>query len=137
MLSLLYLGVKARQYFVRSSCLFLGKKTLLKIWFNSGLNVTNFRGTRSHFPPIWPQMRTRKGSVALALSKANFVSRSIGLKQINPLPYCQCCIQYKDKKEPFGSLYTLSGHLHSKDFTEVDWVQLVYVVYIIPFYEVF
>ena len=137
MLSLLYLGVKARQYFVRSSCLFLGKKTLLKIWFNSGLNVTNFRGTWSHFPPIWPQMRTRKGSVALALSKANFVSRNIGLKQINPLPYCQSCIQYKDKKEPVGSIYTLSGHLHSKDFTEVDWVQLVYVVYIIPFYKVF
>ena len=137
MLSLLYLGVKARQYFVRSSCLFLGKKTLLKIWFNSGLNVTNFRGTRSHFPPIWPQMRTRKGSVALALSKANFVSRSIGLKQINPLPYCQSCIQYKGKKEPVGSIYALSRHLHSKDFTEVDWVQLVYVVYIIPFYKVF
>ena len=137
MLSLLYLGVKARQYFVRSSCLFLGKKTLLKIWFNSGLNVTNFRGTGSYFPPIWPQMRTCKGSVALALSKANFVSRNIGLKQINPLPYYQSCIQYKDKKEPVGSIYTLSGHLHSKDFTEVDWVQLVYVVYIIPFYKVF
>ena len=74
MLSLLYLGVKARQYFVRSSCLFLGKKTLLKIWFNSRLNVTNFRGTGSHFPPIWPQMRTRKGSVALALSKANLLA---------------------------------------------------------------
>ena len=83
MLSLLYLGVKDRQYFVRSSCLFLGKKTLLKIWLNSGLNVTNFRGTGSHFPPIWPQMRTRKGSVAPALSKANFVSRNIGLKQIS------------------------------------------------------
>ena len=137
MLSLLYLGVKARQCFVRSSCLFLGKKTLLKIGFNSGLNVTNFRGTGSHFPPIWPQMRTRKGSVALALSKANFVSRSIGLKQINPLPYCQSCIQYKGKKEPVGSIYALSRHLHSKDFTEVDWVQLVYVVYIIPFYKVF
>ena len=140
MLSLLYLGVplgvKARQSFVSSSCLFLDKKTLLQIWFNSGLNVTNFRGTRSHFPPIWPQMRTRKGSVALALSKANFVSRNIGLKQISPLPYCQSCIQYKGKKEPVGSIYALSGH-HSKDFTEVDWVQLVYVVYIIPFYKVF
>ena len=81
-------------------------------------------------------MRTRKGSVALALSKANFVSRNIGLKQISPLPYCQSCIQYKGKKEPVGSIYALSGH-HSKDFTEVDWVQLVYVVYIIPFYKVF
>ena len=81
-------------------------------------------------------MRTRKGSVALALSKANFVSRNIGLKQIIPLPYCQSCIQYKGKKEPVGSIYALSGH-HAKDFTEVDWVQLVYVVYIIPFYKVF
>ena len=34
MLSLLYLGVKAQQYFVRSSCMFLDKKTLLKVWLN-------------------------------------------------------------------------------------------------------
>ena len=42
MLSLLYLGVKARQYFVSSSCMFLEEKTLLKIWLNPGIN---FRGT--------------------------------------------------------------------------------------------
>ena len=41
-LSLLYLGVKARQYFVSSSCMFLEEKTLLKIWRNLGIN---FRGT--------------------------------------------------------------------------------------------
>ena len=34
MLSLLYLGVKAQQYFVSSSCVFLDKKTLLKVWLN-------------------------------------------------------------------------------------------------------
>ena len=34
MLSLLYLGVKAQQYFVSSSCMFLDKKTLLKVWLN-------------------------------------------------------------------------------------------------------
>ena len=34
MLSLLYLGVKAQQYFVSSSCMFLEKKTLLKVWLN-------------------------------------------------------------------------------------------------------
>ena len=50
-------------------------------------------------------MRKRKGSVGLALRKANIVSRNIGLKQINPLPYCQSCIQDKGKKEPVGSIY--------------------------------
>ena len=44
-LSLLYLGVKAEQYFVSSSCMFLDKKTLLKIWLNPWLNFTIFRGT--------------------------------------------------------------------------------------------
>ena len=34
MLSLLYLGVKAQQYFVSSSCMFLDKKTLLKVWLS-------------------------------------------------------------------------------------------------------
>ena len=34
MLSLLYLGVKAQQYFVSSSCMFLDKKTLLKVWLD-------------------------------------------------------------------------------------------------------
>ena len=34
MLSLLYLGVKAKQYFVCSRCIFLDKKTLLKIWLD-------------------------------------------------------------------------------------------------------
>ena len=33
-------------YFVSSSCMFLDEKTLLKIWPNSGLNLTIFRGTR-------------------------------------------------------------------------------------------
>ena len=34
MLSLLYLGVKAQQYFVSSSWMFLDKKTLLKVWLD-------------------------------------------------------------------------------------------------------
>ena len=45
MLSFLFFEVKAQQYFVRSSYTFLYKKTLLKIWLNSGLNLTIFRGT--------------------------------------------------------------------------------------------
>ena len=45
MLSLLYLGSKAEQYFVSLSCMFLDKKTLLKIGLNPGLNLTIFRGT--------------------------------------------------------------------------------------------
>ena len=40
MLSLLYLGVHAEQYFANSSCMFLDKKNLLKIWLNPGLNLT-------------------------------------------------------------------------------------------------
>ena len=65
-----------------------------------------------------------KGSTvsALALSKANFVSRNIGLNWISPLPYFQPSIQYKGNEEPVGFIYALSGPLHSKDFTEVDWV---------------
>ena len=47
MLSSLSLEVKARQYFVSSSDIFLEKKTLLKIWLNPGLNLTIFRGTRT------------------------------------------------------------------------------------------
>ena len=46
MLSSLSLGVKARQYFVSSSDIFLDKKTLLKIWLNPGLNLTIFRGSK-------------------------------------------------------------------------------------------
>ena len=45
MLSLLYLVVKAQQYFVTSSCIFLDEKTVLEIWLNPGLNLTMFRGT--------------------------------------------------------------------------------------------
>ena len=33
-------------------------------------------------------------TVALALTKANFVSRNIGLKQISHLRYCRPCIQF-------------------------------------------
>ena len=40
MLSLLYLVVKAQQYFVTWSCMFL-----LEIWLNPGLNLTIFRTT--------------------------------------------------------------------------------------------
>ena len=46
MLLLLYLVVKAKQYFVTSSCIFLDEKTVLEIWLNPGLNLTIFRGTR-------------------------------------------------------------------------------------------
>ena len=42
-LSLLYFGVKAQLYFVNSSCMSLDKKTLLKIWLNSELNLTIFQ----------------------------------------------------------------------------------------------
>ena len=38
MLSSLNLEVKTQKYFVSSSNMFLGKKTLLKIWLNPGLN---------------------------------------------------------------------------------------------------
>ena len=38
MLSLLYLVVKGEQDFASSRCMFLDRKTLLKIWFNPGLN---------------------------------------------------------------------------------------------------
>ena len=40
MLSLLYLRVKAQQYFESLSYMFLHKITLLKIWLNPGLNIS-------------------------------------------------------------------------------------------------
>ena len=46
-LSLPYLGVKAQQYFVSLSSVFLAKKTLIKILLNPGLHLTIFQGTRS------------------------------------------------------------------------------------------
>ena len=48
-LSLPYLGVKAQQFFLSLSFIFLDKKTLIKILLNPGLNLTIFQGTRS-----WP-----------------------------------------------------------------------------------
>jgi len=44
-LSLLYLGVKAQQCSVSSSCRFFERKTLFKIWLNPGLSLTIFRET--------------------------------------------------------------------------------------------
>ena len=46
MLSLLYLVVKAQQYFVTSSSMLLDEKTVLEIWLNPGLKLTIFQGTR-------------------------------------------------------------------------------------------
>ena len=40
-----FLKVEAQQCFISSGCMFLGKKALLKIWINPGLNLTIFRGT--------------------------------------------------------------------------------------------
>ena len=49
MLSLLYLLVKAQQYFVTLSCLFLDEKTLVEVWVNPGLDLTIFTGTGPWF----------------------------------------------------------------------------------------
>ena len=43
--SLLFLVVKAQQYFVTSSCMLLDEKTVLEIWLNPGLNLPIFWGT--------------------------------------------------------------------------------------------
>ena len=45
MLSLLYLRVKAQQYFVSLSYMVVDNKSMLKIWLNLGLNLTIIRGT--------------------------------------------------------------------------------------------
>ena len=44
-ISFSYVRLKAQKHFVSSSCMFLGKKTLLKITLNPGLNLTAFRRT--------------------------------------------------------------------------------------------
>ena len=40
-MSLLYLGAKAQPYFVSSSCMFVDKKTLLKLWLNSRVKLNH------------------------------------------------------------------------------------------------
>ena len=52
MFSLLYLKVKTQEYFENLSYMFLDEKTLLKIWFNLGLNLIIFRGTGSWTPYV-------------------------------------------------------------------------------------
>ena len=42
---LFFFEVKAQEYFVSLSYMFLDKKTLLKIWLYPALNLTIFRGT--------------------------------------------------------------------------------------------
>ena len=59
--SLLYLRVKAQQYFVSLSYMFVDRKTVLKMWLNLGLSLTIFRETGP-----WPESKTLsllKGSV--------------------------------------------------------------------------
>ena len=47
MLPLLFLVVKARQYFVTSSCMFLDDKTLRDFWLNSGFKVNHLSRNRA------------------------------------------------------------------------------------------
>ena len=64
MSSLLFLGVKAQQYFVSSSRMFLDKKTLLvKIWLNPRLNLIIFRG----IAPRCSKLRQIKTSLLLSI----------------------------------------------------------------------
>ena len=42
MISLLYLVGKAEQYFVTLGSMFLDEKTVLEVWLNPRLNLTNF-----------------------------------------------------------------------------------------------
>ena len=50
--SLLYLRVKAQQYFVSLSYMFVDRKTVLKMRLNLGLSLTIFRGTGPWLPGI-------------------------------------------------------------------------------------
>ena len=54
MLPLLYLIVKAQQYFATSSCMFLDEKTMLEICLNPGLNLAIFQGTRQDWTFLSP-----------------------------------------------------------------------------------
>ena len=52
MLTSLYLGVKANQYFVCSRCIFLDTKNMFKIWLNPVLSPG--RGGGGGYSLIWP-----------------------------------------------------------------------------------
>ena len=74
-LSLLYLGVKAQQHFVSSSCTFLDEKTLLKTWLNPGLNLTIFQGTlveRRRLPRFPAKMTLVHARALLSILRANY-----------------------------------------------------------------
>ena len=47
MLLLLYLVVKAQQYFVTSSCMFLDEKIVLEIWLNPGVKLNHLSRNRA------------------------------------------------------------------------------------------
>ena len=79
MLSLRYLVVKAQQYFVTSSCMFLDEKTALEIWLNPELNL-------AIFPRTGPRVVSSSGGTPLYKpyryvppSRVRF-SRRFGLK---------------------------------------------------------
>ena len=78
------ISVKAQQHFTSSNCMFLGKKTLLKIWLNPGLNLTIFRGTEPReFPKTLKKklnsMRVFIGQAALTFCSPSLsYSRGVG-----------------------------------------------------------
>ena len=64
-----FFEVKAQQYFVSSSYMFLDKKTLLKMCLNPRLNLTIFRGTepcRTKHLPVRPAQPRSQSSSAIS-----------------------------------------------------------------------
>ena len=47
MLLLLYLVVKAQQYFLTSSCMFLDEKIVVEIWLNPGVKLNHLSRNRA------------------------------------------------------------------------------------------
>ena len=92
MLSLLYLVVKAQQYFVTSSCMFFDEKTVLDIFLKPRLNLTIFLGTgpcymvHDHWS-VWkyPKEKETGGRVAYKLT-----NRPISNKFYSYLAFIYC-----------------------------------------------
>ena len=70
--SLLYLEVEVQQYFVTSSCMFLGEKTVLEIWlYLKKTNKQRYGANFLHLQPVADLGRNQRGEIGRQHVKAH------------------------------------------------------------------
>ena len=114
MLSLLYLVVKTQQYFVTSSCMFLGEKTVLEIWPNPVINLTIFRGTGPRTPSSgiyskWQMLSVELSSCCSYL--AMFLGNILTWNESNvPRQFCYFVLTTKTT-QPRPQVFSVKGSI--------------------------